>query len=75
MVSRHHTDKTEENNNVDIFYLFVSHLHISVVSVVSSNVTFQVLTAASMKFRTVFWDVLPCKIIVIIVKVTATLPP
>jgi hypothetical protein len=27
-------------------------------------VTFQVLTAASMKFRFVFWDVLPCKIIV-----------
>jgi hypothetical protein len=25
---------------------------------------FQVLTAASMKFRIVFWDVLPCKIIV-----------
>jgi hypothetical protein len=25
---------------------------------------FQVLTAASMKFRFVFWDVLPCKIIV-----------
>jgi hypothetical protein len=28
------------------------------------NVRFQVLTAASMKFRIVFWDVLPCKIIV-----------
>jgi hypothetical protein len=27
-------------------------------------VRFQVLTAASMKFRFVFWDVLPCKIIV-----------
>jgi hypothetical protein len=27
-------------------------------------VRFQVLTAASMKFRSVFWDVLPCKIIV-----------
>jgi hypothetical protein len=27
-------------------------------------VSFQVLTAASMKFRIVFWDVLPCKIIV-----------
>jgi hypothetical protein len=26
--------------------------------------TFQVLTAASMKFKFVFWDVLPCKIIV-----------
>jgi hypothetical protein len=25
-------------------------------------VRFQVLTAASMKFRIVFWDVLPCKI-------------
>jgi hypothetical protein len=30
------------------------------------NVRFQVLTAESMKFRTVFWDVLPCKIIVYI---------
>jgi hypothetical protein len=29
-----------------------------------NSVRFQVLTAASMKFRTVFWDVLPCKIIV-----------
>jgi hypothetical protein len=28
------------------------------------NMRFQVLTAASMKFRFVFWDVLPCKIIV-----------
>jgi hypothetical protein len=27
-------------------------------------VRFQVLTAASMKFRIVFWDVLPCKMIV-----------
>jgi hypothetical protein len=27
-------------------------------------VRFQVLTAASMKFRFVLWDVLPCKIIV-----------
>jgi hypothetical protein len=27
-------------------------------------VRFQVLTAASMKFRFVFWDVMPCKIIV-----------
>jgi hypothetical protein len=26
-------------------------------------VRFQVLTAASMKFRFAFWDVLPCKII------------
>jgi hypothetical protein len=29
-----------------------------------NNVRFQVLTAASMMFRVVFWDVLPCKIIV-----------
>jgi hypothetical protein len=28
-------------------------------------VRFQVLTAASMMFRIVFWDVLPCKMIVI----------
>jgi hypothetical protein len=27
-------------------------------------VRFQVLTAASMMFRIVFWDVLPCKMIV-----------
>jgi hypothetical protein len=30
------------------------------------SVRFQVLTAASMKFRIVFWDVLPCKIIVVL---------
>jgi hypothetical protein len=30
----------------------------------SFEVRFQVLTAASMMFRIVFWDVLPCKIIV-----------
>jgi hypothetical protein len=30
----------------------------------SRDVRFQVPTAASMKFRFVFWDVLPCKIIV-----------
>jgi hypothetical protein len=29
-----------------------------------SVVRFQVLTAASMMFRVVFWDVLPCKMIV-----------
>jgi hypothetical protein len=28
------------------------------------HVRFQVLTAASMMFRVVFWDILPCKIIV-----------
>jgi hypothetical protein len=28
------------------------------------NVRFQVLTVASMMFRIVFWDVLPCKMIV-----------
>jgi hypothetical protein len=35
-------------------------------SLINSNgiVRFQVLTAASMKFRILFWDVLPCKIIV-----------
>jgi hypothetical protein len=27
-------------------------------------VRFQVLTAASMMFRIVFWDILPCKMIV-----------
>jgi hypothetical protein len=29
-----------------------------------TDVRFQVLTAASMMFRVVFWDVLPCKMIV-----------
>jgi hypothetical protein len=29
-----------------------------------NNVRFQVLTAASMMFRVVFWDILLCKIIV-----------
>jgi hypothetical protein len=28
------------------------------------SVRFQVLTAASMMFRVVFWDILPCKMIV-----------
>jgi hypothetical protein len=28
------------------------------------DVRFQVLTAASMMFRVVFWDILPCKMIV-----------
>jgi hypothetical protein len=38
---------------------------ISVVIIsVTAFVRFQVLTAASMKFRFVYWDVLPCKIIV-----------
>jgi hypothetical protein len=31
---------------------------------ISRLVRFQVLTAASMMFRIVFWDVLPCKMIV-----------
>jgi hypothetical protein len=30
----------------------------------SKFVRFEVLTAASMMFRIVFWDVLPCKIII-----------
>jgi hypothetical protein len=29
----------------------------------ADNVRYQVLTAANIKFRFVFWDVLPCKII------------
>jgi hypothetical protein len=33
-------------------------------SYVNIHVRFQVLTAASMMFRIVFWDVLPCKMIV-----------
>jgi hypothetical protein len=35
-----------------------------IVLQVTFFVRFQVLTVASMKFRFVFWDVLPCKIIV-----------
>jgi hypothetical protein len=35
-------------------------LHLSTIS----YVRFQVLTAASMMFRIVFWDVLPCRMIV-----------
>jgi hypothetical protein len=35
-------------------------------------VRFQVLTAASMKFRIVFWDVLPCKIIVLMMEAVRT---
>jgi hypothetical protein len=34
------------------------------VRIKSKHVRFQVLTAASMMFRIVFWDILPCKIIV-----------
>jgi hypothetical protein len=37
---------------------------VSIGKNLSDNVRFQVLTAASMKFRFVFWDVLLCKIIV-----------
>jgi hypothetical protein len=50
---------------------FVSHVIYCLLSHLSDynqehirQVRFQVLTAASMKFRIVFWDVLPCKIIV-----------
>jgi hypothetical protein len=34
------------------------------LSILDKDVRFQVLTAASMMFRIVFWNVLPCKIIV-----------
>jgi hypothetical protein len=40
-----------------------TNLSMAVVQLLT-YVIFQVLTAASMKFRIVFWDVLPCKIIV-----------
>jgi hypothetical protein len=42
---------------------FLEFKNVSLVELTQSNVRFQVLTAASMKFRFVFWDVLPCKII------------
>jgi hypothetical protein len=42
-----------------------------VAGIVKIIVRFQVLTAASMKFIFVFWDVLPCKIIVDVSEVRA----
>jgi hypothetical protein len=39
--------------------------------VTDTYVRFKVLTAASMKFRFVFWDVPPCKIIVIVLMLEA----
>jgi hypothetical protein len=39
------------------------------------NVRFQVLTAASMMFRAVFWVVLPCKMIVDLTFQRYVLPP
>jgi hypothetical protein len=38
------------------FFMLIDHKQLFV--------RFQVLSAASMKFRFVFWDVMPCKIIV-----------
>jgi hypothetical protein len=38
--------------------------HGVIISTEETSVRFQVLTAASMKFRIVFWDVLLCKIII-----------
>jgi hypothetical protein len=37
--------------------------HTNSLILIQYCVRFQVLTAANMKFRIVFWDVLPCKII------------
>jgi hypothetical protein len=34
------------------------------VAIMKVAVRFQVLTAVSMMFRVVFWDILPCKMIV-----------
>jgi hypothetical protein len=45
-----------------VFY--TNTIHICLLMNMFWIVRFQVLTAASMKFRIVFWDVLPCKIIV-----------
>jgi hypothetical protein len=61
--------------NLDIYVSFYDVCNITMViskpviqhdpcPVVYMIVRFQVITAASMKFRIVFWDVLPCKIIV-----------
>jgi hypothetical protein len=48
-----------------MFTVFVPTLHLFwICKTFCLHVRFQVLTAASMKFRIVFWDVLPCKIIV-----------
>jgi hypothetical protein len=46
--------KLRKNNNLPLD-TFLNHVN---------SVRFQVLMAASMKFRFDFWDVLPCKIIV-----------
>jgi hypothetical protein len=60
------------NNNLETFVITRFARSLSIVSVRHEiddwnwvkHVRFQVFTAASMKFRFVFWDVLPCKIIV-----------
>jgi hypothetical protein len=41
----------------------VAWVALYLVIVTRKDVRFQVLTAANMKFRFVFWDVPPCKII------------
>jgi hypothetical protein len=61
-VSAHNPTTTESSD-----FLVRGSLPISLLLLtysVSNYVRFQILTAASMKFRIVFWDVLPCKIIV-----------
>jgi hypothetical protein len=48
-------------------YLITNYRHMQsynqqkYVKICEQTVRFQLLTAASMKFRFVFWDVLPCK--------------
>jgi hypothetical protein len=55
------------NMHTSIYILYIciyTHVHIRKCIQTCTYSRFQVLTAASMKFRFVFWDVLPCKIIV-----------
>jgi hypothetical protein len=50
---------------IRLLYKIVRNIRIVLPNISKTNyVRFQILSAASMKFRIVFWDVLPCKIIV-----------
>jgi hypothetical protein len=47
-----------------MYHLLYQSITLNFVFMPSKVVRFQVLTAASMMFRAVFWVVLPCKMIV-----------
>jgi hypothetical protein len=64
-----HGSTSEKSYSYSLLWEFeISKLHGFITRKVTINsefdVRFQVLTEASMKFRFVFWDVLPCKIII-----------